>query len=133
VPNPFEDDLGMRAITEHAFAALRPERKDHSGRSRLEAALARGWTEALGLQKAAEAARRRFRDRGFSPRTIDTLMDNGVDAPERLLFLERSALMRMAGVDKATLAEIGQYNNVFGREANRSTPRTLNGCAITTP
>jgi hypothetical protein len=79
-------------------------------RSREEAmatfkAMARLYAEA-GLGSA-------FRDRGFSDRTIKTLVTSGIDAPERLLFATEADLKAIPGIGKAALGEIMRYRERF--------------------
>jgi hypothetical protein len=51
-----------------------------------------------------------FRGRGLSDRTIERLIECGVDAPERLLFMEEHDLRR---VGKGSMAEIKAYREKF--------------------
>jgi DNA-directed RNA polymerase alpha subunit len=54
-----------------------------------------------------------FNDRGFSARTIRALMDNGVDSPERLLFMTKEQVRKLHKIGKASLAEINNYRQRF--------------------
>jgi hypothetical protein len=63
---------------------------------------------------AARALSRRgaFSDRGLSGRTIDALLEVGVDAPERLLFLPESELRKLK-VGPGGYNEILRYRERF--------------------
>lgn len=50
-----------------------------------------------------------FRDKGLSDRTIKALLDCGIDAPERLLFMTPDQLAVIRGVGKISLGEIMRY------------------------
>jgi hypothetical protein len=54
-----------------------------------------------------------FRDRRLSDRTIQALVDGGVDSPERLLFMTPKQLQDIAGIGMAALAEINAYRSRF--------------------
>ena len=56
---------------------------------------------------------RPFQWRGLSDLTIKTLMDAGIDAPERLLFMTLAQLCDIPGVGKDALAEIMNYRSRF--------------------
>jgi hypothetical protein len=56
-----------------------------------------------------------FRGRGFSDRTIQALLDHGIDFPEPLLFMEPSQLKQIPGIGKTSFAEIMRYRKRFGR------------------
>jgi hypothetical protein len=51
-----------------------------------------------------------FYGRGFSRRTIERLISCGIDAPERLLFMEKNELRRIA---KGSTREINAYRETF--------------------
>lgn len=57
----------------------------------------------------ASEERRPFRNRGLSERTIDALLDCGIDAPERLLSMTPAQLSEIPGIGKASLGEIMRY------------------------
>jgi DNA-directed RNA polymerase alpha subunit len=52
-------------------------------------------------------------NRGFSKRVIEVLIDRGIDAPERLLFVTEEELRKIPKIGKAGLAEIFQYRARF--------------------
>lgn len=54
-----------------------------------------------------------FHDRGLNDRTITALIDGGVDAPERLLFMTPAQLRGIPGIGKAAFAEITKYRSRF--------------------
>jgi hypothetical protein len=54
-----------------------------------------------------------FRGRGLSDRTIERLVECGIEAPERLLFMEESALEKIPGIGKGAMAEIKAYQEKF--------------------
>ena len=56
-----------------------------------------------------------FRGRGFSDRTVQALLNHGIDFPESLLFLEPSQLKQIPGIGKASFTEIKRYRERFGR------------------
>jgi hypothetical protein len=54
-----------------------------------------------------------FRGRGLSERTILALLDQGIDFPEPLLFMEPSLLKKIPGIGKAGINEIMRYRERF--------------------
>jgi hypothetical protein len=54
-----------------------------------------------------------FRDRGLSDRTINALIDSGIDAPERLLFMTDADLKSINGLGEVLLGEIARYRSWF--------------------
>jgi DNA-directed RNA polymerase alpha subunit len=54
-----------------------------------------------------------FRDRCFKERTVEALVQHGIDAPERLLFMSTEQLRTIPGIGKAALAEIAAYRAKF--------------------
>jgi hypothetical protein len=54
-----------------------------------------------------------FSGRGLSHRTIDALVQHGIDAPERLLFMTETDLKNIPGVGKAALKEMMHYRLRF--------------------
>ena len=54
-----------------------------------------------------------FRDKGLSDRTVKALLDCGIDAPERLLFMTPDQLAVIRGVGKISLREIMLYREQF--------------------
>lgn len=54
-----------------------------------------------------------FRNRGLSNRVIEYLIEAGVDAPERLLFMAPAQLHDIPGIGKSALAEIMKYRSKF--------------------
>ena len=51
--------------------------------------------------------------RGLSDHAVKALIDAGIDAPERLLFMTLAQLCDIPGVGKAALAEIMLYRSRF--------------------
>jgi DNA-directed RNA polymerase alpha subunit len=49
-----------------------------------------------------------FQGRGLSERTIKALIQNGIDAPERFLFMNEPELFRLPGIGRTSLQEIVQ-------------------------
>jgi hypothetical protein len=64
-----------------------------------------------------------FRGRGLSDRTIQALLDHGIDFPEPLLFMEPSQLKKIPGMGKGGFNEIMRYREKF-TEGNVSTKVT---------
>jgi DNA-directed RNA polymerase alpha subunit len=54
-----------------------------------------------------------FKYRGLSHRTIKALVDCGIDAPERILFMPEAHLRRIPGVGAASLKELKAYRARF--------------------
>jgi hypothetical protein len=54
-----------------------------------------------------------FQGRGLSNRTVGTLANFGIDAPERLLFMTEREIKKIPGVGKASLVEITGYRAQF--------------------
>jgi hypothetical protein len=54
-----------------------------------------------------------FQNRGLSDRTVKALLDCGIDAPERLLFMTTAQLAEIPGVGKVSFDEIMQYRSRF--------------------
>jgi predicted RNase H-like HicB family nuclease len=54
-----------------------------------------------------------FHKRGLSDSTIKALVENGIDAPERLFFLDKKTVSGFSGIGKAELTEINQYRERF--------------------
>ncbi len=50
-----------------------------------------------------------FEARGFSKRTIRTLLSCAIDCPERLLFVREELLSEIPGIGPASMAEIVSY------------------------
>ncbi len=50
-----------------------------------------------------------FEARGFSKRTIRTLLSCAIDCPERLLFVREELLAEIPGIGPAAMAEIVSY------------------------
>ena len=67
-----------------------------------------------------------FKNRGLSHRTIKALVDCGIDAPERILFMPEAQLRRIPGVGAASLKELRAYRARFivtnGEAHERSEP-----------
>ena len=61
----------------------------------------------------AVTAEPRFAKRGMSRRTIEALVASGMDAPERLLFLDEVAIKSIPGIGAVALAEIRTYRGRF--------------------
>jgi DNA-directed RNA polymerase alpha subunit len=57
-----------------------------------------------------------FRGRGLSNRTVDALVNFGIDAPEHLLFMTEEEIKKIPGVGKSSLAEIRDYRAQFMRQ-----------------
>ena len=51
----------------------------------------------------------RFRGRDFSDATISALVDAGIDAPERLLFMSAADLKKIKGIGPVKRKEIDTY------------------------
>ena len=51
----------------------------------------------------------KFEGRGFSKRTVDALLAQGISAPERLLFMTEIELQSSPGIGASSLAEIVRY------------------------
>jgi hypothetical protein len=81
------------------------------------AAKSRKATEAVAqvLKPIYDAIREMeaFKNRGLSHRTIKALVDCGIDAPERILFMPEAHLRRIPGVDAASLKELKAYRARF--------------------
>ena len=54
-----------------------------------------------------------FKNRGLSHRTIKALVDCGIDAPERILFMPEAHLRRIPGVGAASMKELKAYRARF--------------------
>lgn len=54
-----------------------------------------------------------FNGRNFSKRVIEALVQAGIDAPERLLFMTMSDLNAIPGIGKTGLTEIAKYRSRF--------------------
>ncbi len=63
--------------------------------------------------KGCESKGSMFHGRGLSNRTVDTLANFGIDAPERLLFMTEGEIKKIPGVGKASLVEIMGYRARF--------------------
>jgi hypothetical protein len=63
-----------------------------------------------------------FLGRGLGNRTIDALIEHGLDAPERLLFMAEADLRAIPGIGKISLAEIKAYRRKFQPSAAELTP-----------
>jgi hypothetical protein len=75
------------------------------------------------LAAAMESARTEpFQRRGLSHRTIQALIDHGVDLPERLLFMKNAELNAIRGIGKASLAEIAAYQARFTGDNGKASP-----------
>ena len=85
--------------------------------------LQRTATIASALARASVMRAINFRGRGLSDRTIEVLLDHGIDFPEPLLFMEPSQLKKIPGMGKAGFNEIMRYRQKF-TEANVSTKVT---------
>src|ERR1700680_3321149 len=66
-----------------------------------------------GRDNSAYGLKSRFEERGFSERAIKTLVDAGVDAPERLLFMTDVDLKSINGLGNSSLDEIDLYRSRF--------------------
>jgi hypothetical protein len=69
--------------------------------------------EAKKTAARSMISRSPFQNRKFSNRTIDALVAYGMDAPERLLFMQPSDIRKIPGIGKASLAEIDAYIRRF--------------------
>jgi len=58
-----------------------------------------------------------FRSRGLSDRTIQALLDHGIDFPEPLLFMEPPQLKKIPSIGKPGFKEIMRYREKFREEA----------------
>jgi DNA-directed RNA polymerase alpha subunit len=54
-----------------------------------------------------------FKNRGLSHRTIKALVDCGIDAPERILFMQEAHLRQIPGVGAASMKELKAYRSRF--------------------
>jgi hypothetical protein len=63
-----------------------------------------------------------FRGRGLSDRTIQALLDHGIDFPEPLLFMEPSQLKKIPGMGKAGFNEIMRYRENFTTKTTEKNP-----------
>jgi hypothetical protein len=79
------------------------------------------WNEILSIagprpintsQIARNAVKRRFKERGFSPATVTALLAAGIDAPERLLFLNLTETP-LKGIGPKKLVEINRYRGQY--------------------
>ena len=68
------------------------------------------------LASAEVSAAISFGGRGFSSRTIETLIARGIDAPERLLFASETTLKRIRDIGEASFEEIVRYRTRFIRK-----------------
>jgi len=71
-----------------------------------------GLTE--GLSESLHLAR--FEHRGLSDRTIVALVQAGLDAPERLLFMSRSSIRRLKGIGDVSSREIAEYQRQYSTD-----------------
>jgi hypothetical protein len=78
-----------------------------SNRSSLSGRRVHGFSAAVFFQCKL------FRGRGLSDRTIERLVESGMDAPERLLFMEERALEKIPGIGKPAMVEIKAYQQKF--------------------
>jgi hypothetical protein len=85
-----------------------PRKRIHASQPQEEATIA-ATRLAFGLMREESP----FNGRGLSTRTIRQLMDNGVDFPERLLFMSTSQLKKVAGLNKTSTVEIRKYRKRF--------------------
>jgi len=85
-----------------------PRKRTHASQPQEEAAIA-ATRLAFGLMREEGP----FNGRGLSAGTIRQLMDNGIDFPERLLFMSTSQLKKVSGVNKTSTAEIQKYRKRF--------------------
>jgi hypothetical protein len=63
-----------------------------------------------------------FTARGFSYSTIKALVRAGIDAPERLLFVDGADLLLISGLDEQAFREIARYRRA-AREPSPTFPR----------
>ena len=68
---------------------------------------------ALRSRRLALLARAPFANRRFTRRTIEALVADSIDAPERLLFMTEPQLWEIPGVGKTSMAEIKAYRHRF--------------------
>ena len=61
-----------------------------------------------------------FQNRGFSDRTIRTLVGCGIDAPERLLFMTEAQLRSVPGIGPASMKAILKYQAHYLSAVNAS-------------
>lgn len=76
----------------------------------------RNETKAVTQLKPITDAKREmeaFKNRGLSDRTIKALVNCGIDAPERVLFMPESHLRRLPGVGAASMKELRAYRARF--------------------
>ena len=86
-----------------------PEQRDAVTASKL--------TSASALMRAIN-----FRGRGLSDRTIQALLDHGIDFPEPLLFMEPSQLKKIPGIGKTSFNEIKRYRERFNTDPEGRNP-----------
>lgn len=55
----------------------------------------------------------RYKDRGFTDRTVKALIDCGIDFPERLLKMSLKEIGGAPGIGKAAIEEIRKYKQTF--------------------
>lgn len=60
-----------------------------------------------------QAEKRLFDHRGFSDRTVQRIVECGIDAPERLLFMSDQELKKIPGVGVSSMKEIRAYRERF--------------------
>jgi hypothetical protein len=60
-----------------------------------------------------------FCGRGLSDRTIQALLDHGIDFPKPLLFMEPSQFKKISGMGKAGFNQIMRYREKFTPHIHR--------------
>jgi hypothetical protein len=76
--------------------------------------------EAVFAAMDERASENFFAGRGFSARTIKTLVSNHISLPEELLLMTDHEAVRVRGLDKAGRGEIQAYRKRFLSRANES-------------
>ena len=89
----------------HGHPLQGPTEAQRAARRASDAAKAAEWPAKLAWWQCQH--------RNFSDRTVEALLKDGVDAPERLLFMCPDQLRTIPGVGKVSLAEIMAYRARF--------------------
>jgi hypothetical protein len=69
-------------------------------------------------QRARAASKRRFRDRGLSAIIVRKLIEAGIDAPERLLFMSVEAIAALDDIGPKRMIEIDAYRAKYLQRAD---------------
>jgi DNA-directed RNA polymerase alpha subunit len=110
------DDLSPTPDAPWGWAISRRGTRYKRPRPRTEAdkqAARRAMLSVLSGMGAEHLKQYPFRDRGLSGRTVEALIEFGMDAPERLLFMQESEIEKIPGIGKASVREIRSYRERF--------------------